>query len=136
VRQPGEALPTAYQNSVAEPEGLIEYLPVSATSPFTTITAALTHWANVLQRPHAVIEICDSDTYTEDLAVPMGAKDLIIQAENKKRPVLFGDVSVTGNQGGRLALNGLLIAGSVSVDGIGGLHQLDILHTTLVPALG
>jgi hypothetical protein len=137
VRRPGEPLPTAYQNSVAEPKKLDYYLRVSAipTDPaeFTTISDALDHWANALNKPHAVIEICDNETYKEDLSIEMDAKDLIIQAENKKRPVLFGDIIVTGSQGGRLALNGLLIAGAVTVEGTNSLYQLDILHSTLVP---
>jgi len=140
VRQPGESPPTEYQNSVAEPRKLGHYLRVSATSTepadFTSISDALDHWANLFNKPPAVIEICDNDTYTEYLTVGMEANDLIIQAENKKRPVLFGDVSVTGSQGGRLALNGLMIAGSVSVKGTNSLNQLDILHTTLVPGRG
>jgi len=140
IRQPGELLPTDYQNSVAEPRKLGHYLRVSATSTeptdFITISDALDRWANALHKPLAVIEICDNDTYEEDLAIGMGANDLIIQAENKKRPVLFGDVCVTGSQGGRLALNGLMIAGSVSIKGTNSLHQLDILHTTLVPGRG
>jgi len=140
IRQPGESPPTDFQNSVAEPKKLGHYLRVSATSTdpadFTTISDALDHWANFFNKLPAVIEICDNDTYTEDLTIGMEASDLIIQAENKKRPVLFGDVSVTGSQGGRLALNGLMIAGSVSVKGTNSLHQLDILHTTLVPGRG
>ncbi len=138
IRQAGDALPTAYQNSVAEPKQLGQYLRVAASmvdppADFATISDALDQWANVLHKPHMVIEICDNGTYAEDLAIPIGAKDLIIQAENKKRPVLVGDVTVTGTQRGRLALNGLLIAGGVSVAGTSSLHQLDILHTTLIP---
>lgn len=141
IRQPGEDLPTAYQNTVAEPDGLGSRLRVAASTveppaDFTTISDALDEWQNVLNKPHTVIEICDNGTYEEDLAIPMGAQDLVIQAENKTRPVLLGDVTVTGTQGGRLALNGLLIAGGVTVQGTSSLHRLDILHTTLVPGGG
>jgi len=141
IRQPGEEQPTAYQNTVAEPKGLGSRLRVAASTvdppaDFTSISDALDEWKNVLNKPHTVIEICDNGTYDEDLAIPMGAKDLVIQAENKTRPVLLGDVTVTGTQGGRLALNGLLIAGGVTVQGTSSLHRLDILHTTLVPGGG
>lgn len=144
VRHPGEPLPTAYQNSVAEPhriEGVHyqrEYLRVAGTSVsppanFTTISEALDYWAGTLLKPHAVIEICDNDSYAENVAIEMDANDLIIQAENKKRPVLLGNIAVTGNKNGRLALNGLLVAGTVSVEGASSLYQLDIIHSTLVP---
>ena len=64
----------------------------------------------------------------------MAATDLVIQAANRQRPTLIGDVSVTGNQKGRLALNGLLIAGSIAVadDSV---RQLDVVHCTLVPGV-
>ncbi len=140
VRRPGEALPTAYQNSVADPKASGDYLSVAAStiSPpadYSSISDALNEWAD-RGRPHTVIEIVDNDSYVEDLTIAMGENDLIIQARNKNRPVLFGDVSVTGTDGGRLALNGLLVAGGVSIDGSDSLHQLDILHTTLIPGGG
>ncbi len=138
IRQPGEDLPTAYQNTVAEPKELGSYLRVAASTvdppaDFTTISDAIDEWKNVLHKPHTVIEVCDNGTYAEDLAIPMGAEDLVIQAENKKRPVLLGDVTVTGTQGGRLAFNGLLISGGISVSGTSSLHQLDIIHSTIIP---
>ena len=65
-------------------------------------------------KPDAVIQVDDSRTYEKDLTIPMAATDLVIQAANRQRPTLIGNVTVTGNQEGRLALNGLLIAGSIS----------------------
>ncbi len=137
IRQPGEALPTAYQNSVAEPTGLDKYLSVVAPTPTSLIpiSDALGKWEDA-ERPHTVIEICDNGIYTENLDIIMGPNDLVIQARNKNRPVLFGDVSITGTGGGRLTLNGLLIAGGVSIDKPESLRQLDIVHTTLIPGGG
>ena len=95
------------------PARLGGFYRVSATG-FNTIEDAITQWA-LDGKPDAVIQIDDSRTYEKDLTIPMAATDLVIQAANRQRPTLIGDVTVTGNQKGRLALNGLLIAGSIAV---------------------
>jgi hypothetical protein len=126
-------VPTAYENTVAAPDGLGALYRVSATG-INTIEAAIIQWA-FDGKPDAVIQIDDSRTYEENLAIPMAATDLVIQAANRQRPTLIGDVSITGNQLGRLALNGLLIAGSLSVADDDSLRQLDVVHCTLVPGV-
>jgi hypothetical protein len=131
LRKPGEPVPAPYQNTVAEPQGLGAYLRVP--DDFATLTLALDHWKNVLNGPDAVIEVTDNQTYTEDLTIDAGAADLVIQAANQRRPALIGDLTITGSGHGRLALNGLLAAGTLTIPDGASLRQLDLIHSTLVP---
>ena len=132
VPRPDDPTPTAYENTVAAPSALGGFYRVSATG-LNTVEDAITQWA-LDGKPNAVIQIDDSRTYEKDLTIPMAATDLVIQAANRQRPALIGNVTVAGNQKGRLALNGLLIAGSIAVadDSV---RQLDVLHSTLVPGV-
>ena len=132
VPKPDDPSPTAYENTVAAPGDLGDLYRVSATD-FNTIEDAVIQWAQD-GKPNAVIQIDDSRTYEKSLTIPMAATDLVIQAANRQRPTLIGDVTVAGNQKGRLALNGLLIAGSIAIadDSV---RQLDVLHCTLVPGV-
>jgi len=137
VPQPGQPAPSDYENTVAVPDGLGVLLEISATR-FSTISEALNHWEVELGHPRAVINIADNRTYEEDLTINMAANDLVIQADNLKRPTLIGNVTVQGGGvSGRLTFNGLLISGSITVaksaqpkDSLG---QLDLVHSTLVP---
>jgi hypothetical protein len=132
LARPDEPMPSPYENTVVAPADLGDLYRVSATG-FNTITLAIAHWV-AQGRPNAVIQIGDSRTYEEDLAITMAATDLVIQAANFQRPTLIGDVTIAGSQKGRLALNGLLIAGSIAVadDSV---RQLNVLHCTLVPGV-
>jgi hypothetical protein len=129
---PGDPAPPAFENTVAAPPGLGALYPVSATG-FGTLALAIAEWKDQGQLD-AVIQIEDSRTYEEDLSVDMAATGLVIQAANGQRPTLIGDVAIKGGQKGRLALNGLLIAGSISVadDSV---RELDVVHCTLVPGV-
>jgi hypothetical protein len=130
---PGQPLPEPYLNSVAAPAGLGLLLKVSG-SDFDTLAAALGQW-QALGQPDAVIQIEDSRTYEEDLAIPMTAADLVIQAKNNERPTLIGNIAVSGSVEGRLALDGLLIAGSLVVGPGHSLRQLNLSHCTFVPGV-
>ncbi len=131
--RPGEPPLEAYLNSVAEPDGLGLRLKVSA-GDFTTIAAALVQW-QAQGQPDAVIQIEDSRTYEENLAIPMTAADLVIQAKNSERPTLIGDIAVGGSAEGRLVFDGLLIAGSLAVGPGNSLRQLELRHCTLAPGV-
>jgi hypothetical protein len=133
VSQPGDSAPSDYENTVAAPAGLAALYSVPAAGR-DTIADAIDDW-KTQGRPDAVIQIEDSRTYEEDLTIDMADGDLVVQAANGQRPTLIGDVSVTGNQKGRLALNGLLIAGSISIDDAASVRQLDVMHCTLVPGV-
>ncbi len=140
ARLPGIPLPSPYQDTVANPRGLGKYLQVGGgiVGGFASLELALDHWKNSLHRPNTVIEINDSKTYAlplAGLAIEMASSDLVIQAANLQRPTLVGDIQVSGNQKGRLAFNGLLLSGSMSVIDPLALETLDILHSTLVPGI-
>ena len=137
VPRPDDPVLSAYENTVAAPNGfapngLGKLYRVSATG-FNTIEAAIIQWASD-GKPDAVIQIDDSRTYEKDLTIPMAATDLVIQAANRQRPTLMGDLTIAGSQEGRLALNGLLVAGNVAIAD-NSVRQLDVLHCTLVPGV-
>jgi hypothetical protein len=127
---PDQPRPTSH-DTVADPEALGTSIRVSP-SGLGTISEALQAWENAA-RPRAVIQIEDNRTYPESLTVDLdGDAELVIQAENRERPTLVGNVIVTGGSDqARLMLNGLLIEGYVEV--VGELGELVIEHCTLVP---
>jgi hypothetical protein len=107
--------------------------PISVSSArIPTIEAAVEEWVRK-DRPAAVIQIEDNRTYRiKDLTIDLGEAELVIQAENRKRPTLVGSVKVTGaSDGARLTLSGLVIEGHVEVEDE--LGELTIEHCTLVP---
>jgi len=117
-------------DTVADPEALDVLIGVPSTG-IATIADALTEW-DPATHPRAVIQIEDSRTYEEDLTIDMAGDELVIQAANRRRPTLIGNATVTGGgQDTRLALDGLLISGSLHLQGNPG--ELNIAHCTLVP---
>ena len=129
---------------------------------FDKLADAVAEWAAQPKGTVGVIAVLDSRTYEEDLAidVPEGSELLIVAADwpvrdvlgtptrtvgewvpQGRRPHLDGDLSVTGTAPGtsevpgRLALEGLLVEGEVSV-AAGNLGGLRISDCTLVPAEG
>lgn len=105
-----------------------------AGGAFTTLGAALADWAGpVHQKRNAIIAIEDSRTYRESPSIePKDGGWLAIEALSGTRPLLLGDISVTGSHDdAALTLSGLWIEGKVEV--LGSLGHLRLLHTTLVP---
>ncbi len=133
LRQPGDPSPSAYENSVAQPQPNPTVALLRVPGDFNTLGAALAAWDSTT--PLTMIQMEDDHAYTEDLTVTMAAGDLVIQARNGQRPTLIGNLTIQGTQQGRLALNGLLVAGKITVAADESLRQLDLLHCTLVPGL-
>jgi len=131
LRPPPDQPETITPDTVADPEALGVLIRVPSSN-VGTITEALEAWENAA-RPRAVIQIEDNRTYPEDSTINLdGDAELVIQAENRKRPTLVGNVTVTGGSDqARLVLNGLLIEGYVEIEGE--LGELVIEHCTLVP---
>lgn len=111
-----------------------------------TLQAALGAW-DPESHPRLLIQIMDSRTYPETLTFNQNTGNrenvqLIVQAENKQRPMIIGDLIVpeTANPA-RLSIKGLLIEGQVRVaspDDLtvnNGLDLLEVVHTTLVPGI-
>jgi hypothetical protein len=138
---------------VAQPPPDSHGAPPGGSGPFPTIGAALARWAADKgadpARRHAVIEIADGKFYNESIEILLDPGDrLEVRAAEATRPVIRlaesytnrpnalriargGDTPAEG-QGGRLTLDGLLIAGrGLVVEGA--LDELRIRHCTLVP---
>lgn len=137
---------------------------------FATLTDAIAQWNALPAGSVGVIAVMDNETYEEDLTaanrikIPEGSFLLIVAADwpeapvpgdlsgakqrvlepDERRPVLRGNVSVTGtapaasSTPGTLALNGLLIEGDLTVVAAAGgnLGSLDATHCTVVPGKG
>jgi hypothetical protein len=87
--------------------------------------------------PNGIVELTSSTTHDESLtiAVPDGKK-IEIRAADRRRPaiVLNGTLTITGGENSACTLNGLLIAGDISVpepDNL--LKTLRVVHCTLAP---
>ncbi|NNG00300.1 MAG: hypothetical protein HKM93_13020 [Desulfobacteraceae bacterium] len=136
-----------YERTLSQPEGCrIYHVRKNGNDVFNTIVAALDAWhkdSDDQPVEHAVIEIMDSGVYVERLNIIFeeGQRSLQLRAANRKRPVVLlldwqpgqpDPLSVTGADGSRFTLDGILIAGrSMQVEG--DLAALTIRHSTLVP---
>jgi hypothetical protein len=144
-----------YERPVIEPSGAVVYR-VGADRPgaLSTIQAALHRWRETTPRPPvAVIEIIDSEVYTEPLNIRLDAgESLQIRAHSRARPIIrlldyivdrADPLKVSGARGSSLTLDGLLISGrGLMVEGPdpydppehdGDLCEVVIRHCTLVP---
>ena len=88
---------------------------VSKSGAVTTISAALTQLAASVA-PLRVVQIDDSRTYQETLALPANFDTLVIQANDGQRPTLLlsnaTNVFSGPTNGSQLVLSGLLITGA------------------------
>ena len=116
-------------DTIADPD-TFESLILIPSAEIDTIDDALKAWD--ASTPRTVIQIEDSRTYKESLTINMAGTELVIQARNGQCPTLLGAVRIQGGADtSRLTLNGLLIAGQVSV--VYNLAELNVNHSTLVP---
>jgi hypothetical protein len=119
-----------------------EVLRVGAGQTFERILDALAWWQKESPDRPAVIEIADSNVYTEQLKIELAPDQrLQIRAAVGKRPIVRimnwetskpDALFIYGSKGSRIVLDGLLIAGQ-SVYVQGPLAALTLRHSTLVP---
>ena len=132
-----------YDRPLSQPETYKLYR-VGSKEKFRTINAALRKWRknDAADNPHAVIEIADSGVYVEQIYVHLRQdQSLQLRAANGKRPVIRlldwhterpDALTVAGERGSRVTLDGLLISGrSVVIEGE--ISLATIRHCTLVP---
>lgn len=132
-----------YDRPVRQADGAV-LVRVGAREPFKKITHALAH---VKGARRAVIEIADSETYTESLDLDVGAGNYLqLRAANGCRPVLsFVDwkaslgeaLSITLHSRSRFVLDGVLVVGRPvqlhAADAGSGSVRVAFRHCTLVP---
>ncbi len=111
------------------------------------LTSERAHETELLTHPDCLIRIADSSTYwlTESSATTANADSapprsvrielqhgqrIIIEAAEERHPTLVGDVHIIGSPNAGLVLNGLWIAGSLTIEGDCDLH---LVHCTLRP---
>jgi hypothetical protein len=144
-----------YERPISQPSGAIVYR-VGADRPgaVETIQDALHRWRTTSPRPPvAVIEIIDSEVYTEPLNIRLDeGENLQIRAHDRARPIIrlldyivdrADPLKVSGARGSSLTLDGLLISGrGLMVEGPEpddcperpeDLCEVVIRHCTLVP---
>lgn len=92
---------------------------------------------NALGLLGGIVEIQDSGRYQETLHIHASANTIVeLRAANDKRPtiIVHGPLSITGDPGAQVYLNGLVIVGgAVEVDG--NLERCAFAHMTLVPGI-
>ena len=132
-----------YERIISQPAEPKLY-QVGEKEQFKTIKAALDQWAkDAATVSHAVIEICDSDVYTEHINIKFkeGHKSLKLRAANRKRPIIrFIDwefskpeaLAVKGRGGETFTLDGIMVSGR-GVQIKGNLSEFTLRHATLVP---
>jgi hypothetical protein len=126
---------------------------------YTTFADAVAAW-NAAPSAFGIIAVVDNATYAEQISItiPAGSRLLILAAQWPQvagaspadpvqlipggvRPLLLGNVEITGAQAaagvlpGELILNGLVIEGTVTVSP-GDLGSLGLVHSTVVPGAG
>jgi hypothetical protein len=129
-----------YERVLAHPPTAKVYR-VGGAAGLPTINDALTQWG--ADKPaNAIIEIDDGRLYVEQVSVDLGPNQrLELRAANHQRPILRlldwqtdrpNALSVSGEEGSRFILDGLLVTGrGVVVQG--DLAHVVIRHSTLVP---
>jgi hypothetical protein len=116
-------------DTVARPDALDVVFTVPSAQTLT-IQDALDAWSPP-SHPRAVIQLVDNRTHLGCTISKTGAA-LVVQAARGRRPMLAGDVVVTGAADrARLVLDGLVVAGRVDLQGTRG--ELELRHCTLVP---
>jgi hypothetical protein len=129
---------SAEPDPVAEPRAYGTLIRVGGSAgQQPTLQAAVGAWTPAVTE-RAVIEVEDSGTYdlpAAGLTLPAAppGRELVIQARNRMRPTLLGDIVVGTTKLSRLVIDGFLIAGTVTVQGA--LAELVIRHCTLIPGV-
>jgi hypothetical protein len=130
-RRPPVALgqqPPDQPDFVRDPDALGHHVDVAKGTAIDTIQSGI----SAVARP-GVVNVTDSRSYAENLMINLTAGELVIQAANQQRPVLLGDVTVTASSGTRLRIDGLWIAGRITVTGDP--LALELAHCTVVPGV-
>jgi hypothetical protein len=97
-----------YARAVASP------VAVHASRTGHSIAAAV----GALGSASGVIQVDDSATYGGAVSIPLVAgQRIIIQAEDRTRPVMDGQIQITSADEGAVVLDGLLISGGVQIMG-------------------
>ncbi len=92
---------------------------------------------NALDTGGGIVEIMNSGRYEETLLIQAFADTRVeIRAANDTRPtiVMSGPLSIPGDRGAQVFLNGLVITGG-TVEVSGNLERCVLTHTTLVPGI-
>lgn len=92
---------------------------------FTTLREALAAWAAYTAGrppgaapPTGLIRVLDSARYAETVVIPpVAGQSLAIEAANGQRPTVDGDLSMAKLPPGRITLNGMYLAGRLSLSG-------------------
>src|SRR5262245_19776830 len=131
--KPGETVNTLAAQALGDPDGFIDGAAVLNLSVglggFNAINDALNVWRGQ-GRPNCSITIQDSRTYAEDIILDVGDKTLALQAANRCRPVIAGEVLTDGGSGAAtLILSGLWISSPLLADG--DLKRLVISHCAI-----
>jgi hypothetical protein len=111
-------------------------IPVVANVPVfhvpSTGIVTIQDAVNAAGASSAVIQLDNNDTYAAGATLSAGVQQIVIQAKRGLRPVILGDVVIASGGPRRVVLDGLVIAGSVTVGD--STETMLVRHCTIVPA--
>jgi len=90
--------------------------------------------ANLSTASGEVVEIQDSGTFQGNQQLSPGPNLLVVRSGQQQRPILTGNLAITGVAGASVTLRGLGIGGSVIISGVGPL-TLHLEHCTVLGTL-
>ena len=130
----------ALQTRKTFPDALWWQLPAGAPdlSPLAQVFASLADAAAALQAlapgTKVLLEIVDDASSPAGFTLDIPGIDLVLQAADRHRPALIGDLTIRGDAATRVTLNGLAIDGRLTLHGP--LAQARLAHCTLHRARG
>lgn len=136
-------LATGERDTVTFPIGTdTDLIPVPGVhngNPINTLSDAVAEWKPNLH-PLTVVQIQNSATYATPAAglkitsaTPAAGSRLVLQAADRQRPVVSGNISVEDTQLFRFTLDGVVLAGALNLTN--SVAEVFIRHSTLVPGI-
>jgi hypothetical protein len=101
---------------------------------FASLADAVNELAALAPGSQVLLEIVDDASYPAGLTLNIPGLALVLQAADRHRPALIGDLTLTGNAATRVTVNGMALDGKLTLQGP--LAQVKLVHCTLHRARG
>ncbi len=137
---PGDMGGGPYDRRSADPKALtVPDVPKAPTDQlwqvpslaYPTLNDALAALGGLPAKARVIVQIIDSATYPANVTLDLSGLDVTLQAVNLQRPVLQGDLTIKGDAGTLASLNGLVLSGSLILQGP--LEKVSIVQCTISP---
>ena len=106
---------------------------INVPQDFPDLASAVAAW-NPVTNPQMVIQVNDNRSYAGDVVINVPAGQLVVQAANRTKPVLLGNVIVNASRPEtRLRIDGFWVEGQLRITGT--LGRLEIAHSRFVSGI-